>query len=359
MDQKVLVALSGGVDSAVAAALLVEEGFQVFGITLQLWRETDEIGDAPQRARRVAQHLNIPFTLLNAEEQFKREIAGYFIYEYAAGRTPNPCVRCNQALKLKLLTEYAATLQIHLIATGHYARVHRTPEGYELLRGIDRHKDQSYFLHMLTQKQLSRLLFPVGTRTKEEVRAIAHLRGLPVAQQPESQDICFIPGGNYRQFIARYAPDLCQPGPIYNSSGQLLGQHQGCPAYTIGQRRGLGISAPQPLYVLAIDPTRNAIIVGPADELGRNECYVKDIHYISAPRTGPFQALAQIRYRAKPTPVIVTPNSDGIAHVHFRENQRDITPGQFLVLYDNETVLGGGTICNVSEPCYNISDGTR
>lgn len=356
---QVLVALSGGVDSAVAAMLLVEQGYEVIGAMLRLWAEPgpdDALAnrcctpEAVSRARRVADLLDIPFYLINAEAPFKAQVVEYFVAEYAAGRTPNPCVLCNRTIRFGLLLNRSLALGAAFLATGHYARVRNVAGRYQLLRGRDPHKDQSYFLHALNQRQLAHVLFPLGELTKEQVRAIARQRDLPVAEQPESQDICFLAHGDYRRFLARHTPHLFRPGPIRDTSGRVLGQHQGLPAYTIGQRRGLGIAAPEPLYVLTIDPAENALIVGTAKELGHNECLVEDMHYISgeAPTTA-FRAMAQIRYRARATAVTVTPLSHRRSHVHFASPQRDITPGQFLVLYDGETVLGGGVICKAQE----------
>jgi tRNA-specific 2-thiouridylase len=219
------------------------------------------------------------------------------------------------------------------------------------VRGLDTHKDQSYFLHVLTQEQLAHVLFPIGELTKSEVRAIARQRGLPVAEQPESQDLCFLADGDYRRFLAHHVPHLFQPGPIRDTAGRVLGQHLGLPAYTIGQRKGLGITAPGPLYVLAIEPAENALVVGAAEELGQDECLVEEMHYIDGETpSATFRAAAKIRYRAPAVPVTVTPLSRQKAQVHFASPQRDITPGQFLVLYDDEVVLGGGVICKALEP---------
>jgi len=352
---RVLVALSGGVDSAVAAALLVEQGYEVVGAMLRLWAEGGPdtartnrrcIPEAVDRARRVASRLDIPFDLINAETAFKSQVVDYFVAEYSAGRTPNPCIPCNRYVRFDLLLSRALAYEATFLATGHYARVRHVEGHYQLLRGRDTHKDQSYFLHALTQEQLAHVLFPVGELTKEEVRALARQRGLPVAEQPESQDICFLADGDYRHFLAHQAPHMFRPGPIRDTSGRVLGQHQGLPAYTIGQRKGLGIAAAEPLYVLAIEPAENALIVGTAKELGQNECLVEGMHYISEETpTATFRAMAQIRYRARPAAVTVTPLSDNRARVRFASSRRDITPGQFLVLYDGEVVLGGGVIC--------------
>jgi tRNA-specific 2-thiouridylase len=357
---QVVVALSGGVDSAVAAALLVEQGYGVIGVMLRLWAERGP-GDAhanrcctPEavyRAQRVADRLDIPFYLINAEAPFKTHVVDYLVAEYTTGRTPNPCVLCNRTIRFGLLLNRSLALGAEFLATGHYARVRSVEGRYQLLRGRDSHKDQSYFLHTLTQEQLAHVLFPLGGVTKGHVRDIARQRGLPVAEQPESQDICFLADGDYRRFLAQQAPDLIRPGPIRDTAGRVLGQHQGLPAYTIGQRRGLGITATEPLYVLAMEPDQNALVVGTAKEQGRSECAVEEMHYIGgeAP-TAAFRAMAQIRYRARATAVTVTPLPGKGAHVRFASPQRDITPGQFLVLYDGEVVLGGGVICKAEQP---------
>nr|HID14641.1 tRNA 2-thiouridine(34) synthase MnmA [Anaerolineae bacterium] len=359
MRERVVVALSGGVDSSVAAALLVKQGYEVIGAMLRLWAEGGPDStranrcctpEAVDRARRVADRLDIPFYLINVEAAFKARVVDYFVAEYGAGRTPNPCIPCNRYVRFGLLLNRALALEAAFLATGHYARVRHVEDRYQLLRGRDPHKDQSYSLHALTQEQLAHVLFPVGELTKEEVRAIARQRGLPVAEQPESQDLCFLADGDYRRFLAHQAPHLFQPGPIRDTSGRVLGQHQGLPAYTIGQRKGLGIAAAEPLYVLAIEPAENTLIVGTAKELGRDECLVEGMHYISGETpTATFRATAQIRYRARPTAVTVTPLPHRMARVRFASPQRDITPGQFLVLYDGEVVLGGGVICKAQE----------
>ncbi len=275
----------------------------------------------------------------------------YFVAEYGAGRTPNPCILCNRTIRFGLLLDWALERGAEFLATGHYARVRHSGGKYQLLRGCDPHKDQSYFLHTMTQRQLAHVLFPLGELTKEEVRAIAHRRGLPVAEQPESQDICFVSDGDYRRFLACHFPHLSRPGPIRDTAGRRLGQHRGVHAYTIGQRRGLGIAAPEPLYVVAIEPSENALIVGTAEELGRDECTVEAMHYISGEVPGAaFRAAAQIRYRSRSVEVEVTPLPGRKARVHFASSQRDITPGQFLVIYDGEVVLGGGVICKARQP---------
>jgi len=355
MQERVSVALSGGVDSAVAAVLLLEQGYEVVGVMLRLWAGGGPGGDpanrccmteAVSRAQSVADQLGIPFTLINAEAVFKARIVDYFIAEYGAGRTPSPCIPCNRVVRFGLLLDRVLAMGAAHMATGHYARVRQAGGRYQLLRGRDPRKDQSYFLHILSQVQLAHVLFPLGELTKEEVRVIARQRGLLVADQPESQDVCFLAGGDYRRFLAIQAPHLFRPGPIRDISGRVLGQHQGLPDYTIGQRKGLDISAPKPLYVIAIEPAQNALIVGTVEELGRDECLVAGMHYIAggAP-AATFDATAQIRYRANPVAVTVTALPGERSHVRFAAPQRGLTPGQFLVLYYEEVVLGGGAIC--------------
>lgn len=342
---RVLVALSGGVDSAVAAALLVDQGYQVFGATLWLWGEGTTPPEHVVRARTVAEYLSIPFEVIDARSEFETQVVQYFVAEYGAGRTPNPCVRCNHHVKFGLLLEHADSVGASFLATGHYARVKHTDAETQLLRGTDASRDQSYFLHALTQPQLARALFPLGETTKQTVRELAKRYRLPNAAQPQSQDICFLPHRDYRAFLAQRAPHLFRRGPIRDTAGRLLGEHIGLPAYTIGQRTGLRIAAPVPLYVIAIDPKENTLIVGPANELGRNACIVEPLHLISnTVPAAPFEAAAQIRYRAHPTPVQVAPLPEGTARVHFFSPQRDLTPGQYVVLYHDEIVLGGGPI---------------
>ena len=360
---RVLVALSGGVDSAVAAALLVEQGYEVVGAMLRLWAQPgapDDVDagvnrccttEAVDRARRVADQLDVPFYLIDAEASFRSRVVDYFVAEYAAGRTPNPCVLCNHFIRFGFFLDRALAVGATHIATGHYARVRDVAGRYQLLRGLDARKDQSYFLHTLTQEQLARVLFPLGELTKREVRTLARQYSLPVAEQPESQDVCFLADGDYRRFLAQVSPDLLRPGPIRDTSGRVLGQHQGLPAYTIGQRKGLGLTAPEPLYVLAIELAENVLVVGPARELGQDECMVEEMHYIDEETpTAPFHATAQIRYRAHPVEVAVTPLPHGRVSARFASSQRGITPGQFLVIYDGEVVLGGGVICKAQQP---------
>ena len=351
---RVVVALSGGVDSGVAAALLIDQGHEVTGVMLRLWAEPGATsGDnrccTPQavaRARGLARQLGIPFQLLDAREPFRQAVVETFVAEYAAARTPNPCIPCNREVRFGLLLRWALEEGAEFVATGHYARVRRTGDCYQLLRGVDRTKDQSYVLHVLTQQQLAHVLFPLGELTKQQVRAIASERALPVADQPESQDICFVADGDYRRFLAEHAPATARPGPIVDHLGRTVGQHEGLVNYTVGQRRGIGIAARYPLYVLGLDPECNRLLVGPAGSLGRAECLVTQVHFVSGHEPpGPFDALVKIRYRHCEERAHVTPLPRHRVHVRFARPQRDVTPGQYLVLYDGEVVLGGGVIC--------------
>ena len=349
---RVVVAMSGGVDSSVAAALLLQQGYEVVGVMLKLWSDgengrtnrccTPADVDA---ARAIARQLGIPFYLINIATSFKSIVVDYFIAEYTAGRTPNPCLLCNRQVRFELLLNKALGLGAHYLATGHYARVRQVDGQYQLLRGLDPQKDQSYVLSVLGQRELAHALWPLGEMTKPQVREIATQLHLPVAQKVESQDLCFLAQGDYRDFLTRYAPpDAIHPGEIRDTAGKVLGQHQGLPFYTIGQRKGIGLAASEPLYVIALNADDNAVIVGPRHELGRRDCTALRMHYISgaSPRE-PFRATAKIRYKAREAAVSVYPDG-ATARIEFDEPQRDITPGQGLVLFDGEVVLGQGFI---------------
>ncbi len=349
----IVVALSGGVDSAVAAALLAEQGASLRAVMLRLWAEPGAqeganlccTADAVERARAVAARLDIPFALVDAADLFRRTVVDYFVAGYAAARTPNPCIPCNRDVRFGFLLDWALEGGAEALATGHYARVRRVGDVYQLLRGVDRQKDQSYVLHALNQHQLAHVRFPLGELTKPQVRELARARGLPTAEQPESQDVCFVADGDYRRFLRQVAPQAFQPGPILDVEGREVGQHSGLLDYTVGQRKGIGLSAAHPLYVVALDPARNALIVGPAGALGRQTCTVERMHYISGVEpTTLFAAAAKIRYRHQRVAVVATPLPGQRLHVRFAHPQRDVTPGQYLVLYDGEVVLGGGVI---------------
>jgi len=359
VSERVVVAMSGGVDSSVAAALLLDQGYEVVGIMLRLWAELEPgvassnkccSFEAVDSARAVAARLGIPFYLVNAEERFRQLVVDYFIREYAAGRTPNPCVACNRAVRFGYLLDYARALGASYLATGHYARAFQSEKGdWQLWRGRDRAKDQSYVLHMLGQEQLRHVLFPLGELTKGQVRALAAERGLPSAARQESQDLCFVADGDYRRFLSQWAPQTMEPGPILDRSGREIGRHKGLACYTIGQRSGLGIAWPEPLYVLAMLPERNALVVGTAGELGQNGLLARPVHWVAgATPAGSFRAEVQIRYRAQPVLATVRVLADGGAEVSFDRPLRDITPGQYAVFYSEdsggERCLGGGPI---------------
>ncbi len=366
MRERVVVAMSGGVDSSVAAALLVEQGYDVIGVMMRLWAESNPTGlDVPDAmptnkccsleavydARSVAERLGIPFYVINVEKPFKAHVVDFFIAEYLAGRTPNPCLACNRRIRFGYLLDYARTLGARYLATGHYARVRRDAQGrFQLWRGRDRGKDQSYVLSVLGQADLAQALFPVGEYTKAEVRALAAARGLPTAARRESQDLCFIADGDYRRFLADHAGEAIRPGPILDQAGRQLGEHRGLPFYTIGQRSGLGIAAARPLYVLAFDQARNALIVGPAEALGHTWLRTGPASWVAGEPPAPaFQAEVQIRYRAAPAPALVTCTADGAVEVRFEAPLRDITPGQAAVFYQGERCLGSGVIVQVGD----------
>ncbi len=347
--------MSGGVDSSVAAALLKDQGYDVVGLMLKLWSDGDN-GRANRcctpadvdAARSIADQLGIPFYLINIADTFKSTVVDYFVSEYVAGRTPNPCLMCNRHIRYELLLNKALGLGAQYLATGHYARVREVDGTYQLLRGVDPNKDQSYVLSVLGRHELSHALWPLGEMTKPQVRELAAKFKLSVAEKVESQDLCFLANGDYRDFITRHAPDgTIQPGAIRTTAGTVIGQHQGLPFYTIGQRKGLGIAAPEPLYVIALEAADNSVIVGTKNELGRSECAVREMHYVSghAP-IEPFRATAKIRYKAREAAVTVQPDRTlaRAARVEFDEPQRDITPGQGLVLFDGEVVIGQGFI---------------
>jgi tRNA-specific 2-thiouridylase len=345
--------MSGGVDSSVAAALLVSQGYEVVGMMMRLWNEPGRQAgnrcctpDAMAQARRVAAHLAIPFYAVDAQEVFYEKVVRFFQDGYAQGVTPNPCLVCNRRIRWEFLLHRALAIGADFLATGHYARTRLEEYGaVQLLRAVDEAKDQSYVLHVLGQEQLSHALFPIGDYTKAEVRQLARDFGLPVAERPESQDLCFLGNGDYREFLLRNAPEVANPGPILNRQGDVLGWHQGLAFYTVGQRKGLGLASSAPLFVLEKDLRRNALVVGAGAELGQSELYTGRINWVAGTgRTSPFRSQVKIRYKARPAAALVTPLEDGRAHLRFDQPLRDITPGQAAVFYEGEVCLGGGTI---------------
>jgi tRNA-specific 2-thiouridylase len=351
-QKRVVVAMSGGVDSSVAAALLVEQGYDVVGLMLRLWAEQGGAAnrcctpDAVHDARRVADNLGIPFYVRDYKEVFKATVVDFFVEGYAQGVTPNPCIVCNRDIRFDRLLNEALSLGGDYLATGHYARVCQGEDGpYQLLKGIDPGKDQSYMLYTMTQARLARVLLPVGEYHKSDIRQIAQAKKLPVFNRPDSQDLCFLGAGDYRAFLQRNAPQVVQPGPILDSSGNRLGEHQGLAFYTIGQRKGLGIAASQPMYVLQKDMTSNSLIVGGLEELGQQGLLARQVSFISgrAP-AGPLPVTAKIRYKAQEVAAILTPLPDQRVQLLFETRLRDITPGQAVVFYQGEQALGGGII---------------
>lgn len=362
--------MSGGVDSSVTAALLKKEGYDVIGVTMQVWShqpEAEETGrfggccslQAVEDARRVAEIIGIPHYVLNFRQVFKEKVIDYFCQEYQAGRTPNPCIRCNQLIKFSHLLSKAREFEADFIATGHYARIEfdSKRQRYLLKRGIDQEKDQSYVLYTLTQEQLPRILFPLGQLHKAETRQLAKELNLPVAEKTESQDICFIPDNDCARFLKDYLPDSFKPGPIVDSGGNVIGTHRGILFYTVGQRKGLGINQPlgekkpmKPYYVIKIDKKANTIIAGSEEELYSSSLIAEKVNWIPFPELkGPIEATAKIRYKAEEAAVFVSPHpaEASWAVVRFAKPQKAITPGQSVVFYQGELVLGGSIIADI------------
>lgn len=354
--KRIVVAMSGGVDSSVAAALFKEQGHEVIGITMQIWDyakftapDGETFGsccslDDVHDARRVADQIGIPFYVVNFEEHFQQTVIDRFCDDYFAGRTPNPCVLCNQVLKFELLLRKARELEADWLATGHYARVSEVGGRYALHKGLDAHKDQSYFLFTLTQQQLQYVRFPLGGMTKDQVRDHALRLQLRVAEKPESQDICFVPDGDYVRFIEEERGRGRMDGEIVHVSGQVLGTHQGTYRYTVGQRRGLGLAWPEPLYVVAIDAAQKRVIVGEKPHLAVSDLLIDGVNWLIPMPMDPFQGRCRIRYRHQEAPARIFPLDDGQVRIIFDQPQSGVTPGQAAVIYQDNQVLGGGWI---------------
>lgn len=345
-SKKVLVGMSGGVDSSAAALVLLRQGYEVTGLTLLLQPFSEGHGSSQdvEDARRVAQCLGIPHRTLDLSSVFQKTVVDRFVRDYEAGRTPNPCVVCNRHIKFGAMLEYALQNGFDFVATGHYVRIRRQESRWLLYRA-DSPKDQSYMLYSLRQEQLSRILAPLEGKTKQEVRSLAEEAGLPVAQKPDSQEICFVPDNDYSRFLETYTGRKPEPGYFVDASGTVLGRHRGITQYTIGQRKGLGIALGRPMYVTHMDSLRNEVTLGPEGSQYRSSLLAGELNWIPFEQPEqPFRCEARIRYHASAAPCLVTPLPSGEARVLFDAPQRSVTPGQAVVFYEGDLVLGGGTI---------------
>jgi len=349
---RALVAMSGGVDSSVAAALMLDAGYDVVGVTLKQWE--GPAGEMPtagcctvadaEDARRAAAQLDIPYYVLDYVEEFRAAVVDRFGEAYMEGRTPNPCIECNRTVRFNALLDRTDELDCDVLVTGHHARVDRTGGRFRLRKATDTTKDQSYVLHMLGQAELARIQLPVGEMTKVEVREVARSLGLRTADKPDSQDICFVGQGDYRDFLRQHFPDAARPGTIVDTTGEVLGTHEGSVDFTIGQRKGLGVALGEPRYVVDIEPKTATVMIGRKDDLLVAGCQVTGVSLISGADAPPSDVDVKLRYRARPVAAKVVPQADASWQVMFDEPQDGVAPGQAAVLYAGDEVLGGGTI---------------
>ena len=366
MTERVVVAMSGGVDSSVAALLLQRQGFDVIGVTMKLY-SLDEANLPPsyqgcctlddvEDARMVCRSLGIPHYVLNVQQEFQEHVIDYFRREYSKGRTPHPCIACNDKIKFSFLMNRAAALQAAYVATGHYAKIEHTVDGWVLKKGVDTAKDQSYVLFGMGQEELARTLMPVGAYAKQAIRDMALDAGFINAEKPDSQDICFIPLGDYKAYLKQHITAV--PGDVVHVDGTVLGEHQGIEYFTVGQRRGLGINSKEPLYVVQVDAETNRVVVGPEEALYRDRVWTSRVNYTSGyPPEGPTPVAVKIRYKASESPAILYPKDDG-AMVLFNEPQRALTPGQAAVFYQGDVLMGGGIIEGDTANSENLWQGT-
>ncbi|MCY4525278.1 MAG: tRNA 2-thiouridine(34) synthase MnmA [Anaerolineaceae bacterium] len=357
MSARVVVAMSGGVDSSVAAALLKQQGHDVIGMMMRLWAEPSTDGQVHNRccapgqmadAQGIANMLDIPFYVLDTRDVFRRKIVDFFVEGHRQGVTPNPCLECNRHIRFDWLQRHALALDADYLATGHHARICCDQDGkFRLLRAVDRQKDQSYVLSVMGQQQLAHALFPIGNYRKSEVRQMAREFGLPTAARQDSQDLCFLGDGDYRRFLRDNAPELLRPGPVLRRDGTHLGQHSGLANYTIGQRRGLGINTPAPMYVVDKQAANNALIVAERKDQGTQRLEAERFNWVagSAPDKD-FAAAVSVRYGAEPQPATITPLGSTVVGVEFEEAQVGVAPGQAAVIFAENECLGGGVICS-------------
>jgi tRNA-specific 2-thiouridylase len=361
MSKRVIVAMSGGVDSAVAAGLLVREGYDVVGITMRLWTRDDDAGRLHQKrccgvedvddARAAADVLGIPHYTLNLEDEFNRKVVDYFVGEYERGRTPNPCLACNEHVKFRALLDRAVALDADYLSTGHYARVYHGEQASELHRAVDDSKDQSYVLYTLRQPELRRLLFPVGHYPKTRIRELAFEMGLPLHDKPDSAEICFVPGNDYRAFLAERLPQ--RAGDIVDGEGAVVGSHDGVAGFTIGQRKGIGAFGDK-RFVTEIDPELNVITIGEEEDLMARRLWTEAPSWVGGePPAGGFDAMVKVRYKSPPVPARVCLLNGGL-DVEFERPLRAVTPGQAAVLYDGERVIGGATIARAEAGVVSV-----